>query len=115
MTSTTTIDLAVFETLKESVGADFIGELIDTFTGDTPKQVAVMRHALAQGDVEQFRRAAHSVKSTSANFGAMQLSALAKELEMLAKSGGLDGATEMLARLEAHYSQVVLDLQQLRV
>ena len=45
--------------------------------------------ALAAGDAERFRRAAHSLKSNSNTFGALALGALARELEL----GGLDAAT----------------------
>ena len=49
--------------------------------------MAAMRGALADANVEEFRRAAHSLKSNSANLGAMTLAALAKELEMMGKAG----------------------------
>ena len=49
--------------------------------------VGAARAGLAGGDVEAVRRAAHSLKSNCANFGALALSAQCRELEMLAKSG----------------------------
>lgn len=114
MTKPTSIDLSVFEKLKQAMGEDYIGELIDTYLIDTPRLMAKIRQALAEGKVDEVRRAAHSVKSSSANFGATQFSALARDLETLGKSATLEGAPELVARLETQYLQVAQDLQHLR-
>ena len=84
------IDLNTFNSLKESTGADFISELVDAFLDDAPALIAQMRSALTEKNAESFRRAAHSMKSNAATFGAMELSALAKELENLARENNLD-------------------------
>ena len=80
------IDKSVFENLKLMTGADFIGELIDTFLSDSLQQIKLMQSALKTRDVEGLRRAAHSVKSTAASFGASHLSSLAFKLEGMAKA-----------------------------
>jgi HPt (histidine-containing phosphotransfer) domain-containing protein len=67
------IDRTTFDQLKEMMGADFIGELIDTYLEDSPQLIAALNRALASGDCESFRRAAHSLKSNSASFGAAGL------------------------------------------
>jgi CheY-like chemotaxis protein len=116
VTGTNVIDRKVFDDLAASVGGDmtFLGELIDTYLNDATELLAAMRRALADGNVEEFRRAAHSLKSNSANLGAMRLSALAKELEMMAKAGALDGAADTVARAESEYAQVKVALEQKR-
>jgi HPt (histidine-containing phosphotransfer) domain-containing protein len=109
-----TIDEHAFSELKESVGADFIGELIDTFLADGPRMLSEMRQALAAGDAEAFRRAAHTLKSNSATFGALTLSALAKELEMMGKAGALEGAADKLMQLEAEYRKTEDELRKIK-
>ena len=84
------IDQATFDELKQMSGEDFINELIDAFLDDAPNMIQNMRVALAAKDVESFRRNAHSLKSNANTFGATELSALAKELEMMAKENNLD-------------------------
>jgi len=111
--SSTAIDPTVFETLKEAVGDDFIGELIETYLNDAPKLIAEIRRSLQEGGSETMRRAAHSLKSNSGNFGAARVVELAKDLEMAAKSGSLDSAPAMLERLEAEYRQAADELRQL--
>ena len=84
------IDLNTITNLKETVGADFIGEMIDTFLEDALTQIGQMKSGLAAQDVDLFRRAAHSLKSNAATFGATELAGLARELEMLGREKNLE-------------------------
>jgi CheY-like chemotaxis protein len=77
--------------------------LIQGFYQDTERLLAQARLAQAQGQAEELRRAAHSLKSSSATFGAMALSAAARELEHLARDGVLDGTAGCIARAEAEF------------
>jgi len=83
-----TIDRATFDELKETAGADFVLELVDTFLAEAPVLLADLGDALSKRDAERFRRAAHSLKSNGNTFGALTLGAMARELEL----GGLDPA-----------------------
>ena len=75
----TTIDRATFEALQQTAGAEFVGELVDTFLEEAPPMLQDLRSALAAGDADRFRRAAHSLKSNSNTFGALALGALARD------------------------------------
>jgi HPt (histidine-containing phosphotransfer) domain-containing protein len=105
------IDISTFEELKEMSGADFIQELIVTFLDDSPNLINQMKTALKTEDVEVFRRAAHSLKSNSATFGANRLSLLAKELEMLGKDNKLNEVGSRLETLEKVYGSVAEELK----
>jgi CheY-like chemotaxis protein/HPt (histidine-containing phosphotransfer) domain-containing protein len=100
------LDEMTFESLKATMGADFIGELIETFLEDSPQLIVELKRAYAANDIDSFRRAAHSLKSNSANFGAMELSNHAKELERMAREGSLKGAEDKLKVLEQEYNTV---------
>jgi HPt (histidine-containing phosphotransfer) domain-containing protein len=106
------IDRAAFGSLMDSLGGDreFLGELLDVYFEDAPRLLERMHAALAPANAEEFRRAAHSLKSTSANFGAMALSRMCKGLEDLGKTGELDGGAEGLALAEAEYGRVRAEL-----
>jgi HPt (histidine-containing phosphotransfer) domain-containing protein len=109
-----TIDHATFEELKETAGADFVVELVDTFLAEAPRMLDDLRRSFAAGNADSFRRAAHSLKSNSNTFGALTLGAMAKGLEL----GGLDHAVsagaEPLDALAAEYSRVAAALTELR-
>ncbi len=113
MEQDTVIDRAVFDALCESVGGDleFVGELLQTFYTDAEAQLAAMQAALAAGDPEALRRAAHSVKSNSAGLGARDLAAACRELEMQAKAGELEGAGTRIADIRARYETARAALQ----
>ena len=110
------IDRVVLDSLLESVGGDgeFLAELLDTYYEDTPQQFAVMHEALEAGNAEDFRRAAHSLKSNSANFGAINLSAKAKNLEEMGKTGQLEDAASHLEDAEAEYVEVKSALEMIQ-
>jgi len=115
VTADNTLDQATFAGLKATMGDDFIGELIDTFLEDSPQLIASMKQALTAGDIDSFRRAAHSLKSNSTNFGATALAGQAKELEMMAREGNLRGAQDKIAGLEAEYQKVAQALKQKQI
>ena len=107
------IDMNTFNSLKESMGADFIGELINTFLEDAPNQLEQMRNALAVRDAESFRRAAHTIKSHAATFGATELAGLARELEMMGRENNLETGNRLEVMKEA-FEQVSHKLRELR-
>ncbi len=113
----TAIDLTVFKELQDTAGEDFVKELVDTFLAEAPQMLNALRDALAAGDADKFRRAAHSFKSNSHTFGAMTLGAMARELE----HKGLDlarqadaGTTNALDALAQEYGRVAARLTGLR-
>jgi HPt (histidine-containing phosphotransfer) domain-containing protein len=107
----TEIDMKTFDELKEISGADFIGELIDTFLEDAPQLIMEMKSSLKSNDAEVFRRAAHSFKSNSATFGANRLSLLAKELEVLGRENKLNEVGNRLDKLEIGFGVVAEELK----
>jgi HPt (histidine-containing phosphotransfer) domain-containing protein len=108
------VDKATFDELKEMSGADFINELIDTFLDDAPKLVDELKSALEANNADSFRRAAHSMKSNAATFGANELAMLAKELEMLGKENKLHETGDRLKALEEAFASVRAELKGLK-
>ena len=76
------IDPHTFDELQANAGADFVLELVDTFAEEAPRLLAELRSALAAGEADRFRRAAHSLKSNSNTFGATRLATIARALEL---------------------------------
>ena len=108
------IDPTVVNELKQMSGDDFINELIDTFLEDAPKMIAEIKSSHVANNAETFRRAAHSMKSNAATFGASQLAALAKELEMLGKENKLHETGDRLKALDEAYESVRDELRGLK-
>lgn len=108
----TQIDMDTFQSLREAMGADFTKELIVTYTVDTPVLISQLRSAIVDSDSKVFSRAAHSIKSNAAIFGAMQLSALAEKLEVMGRENNLD-VKGMIDELETTYLQIADQLKTL--
>jgi PAS domain S-box-containing protein len=104
------------ERLMQTIGDDrgLLATLIDTFLDDVPRLVDGAKQGLRQGQADEVRRAAHTLKSDGATFGAMRLSELSRQLEMLARSGTLEGMADLLARIEAEYESVRIALETVR-
>lgn len=107
------LDINTFNALKESVGADFVSELMNTFFEDANAQMLEMKSALTSNDVDAFRRAAHSLKSNAATFGAADLAALARELEMMGRDNNLAVGNRLEVLKEA-FEQVKIQLSELK-
>jgi HPt (histidine-containing phosphotransfer) domain-containing protein len=71
---------------------DVLTRVIDLFVSDAPRLVAAMVGAVASNDGEALRHAAHTLKSTSANVGAVSLSANCREIEQLARAANVAAA-----------------------
>ena len=104
-----TLDRATFTELEAAAGADFARELISTFLEEAPMMLAELRSALAAGNAEGFRRAAHSLKSNSLTFGALALGAMARGLEVKGLSDDVP-----LDSLDHEYARVAAALTALR-
>lgn len=114
--SNSSIDLATFKELQDAAGADFAKELVDTFLEDAPSMLAQLRTALAAGDADAFRRAAHSLKSNGLTFGALALGQAARELEHQGLAHAVSSGTDGVAPLDAlghEYARVAAALTEL--
>jgi len=104
------IDRSVLVTLSESVGDEFVGELIDTFIEEAPGMFLEMKQALSNGDADAFRRAAHSLKNNANTFGATELAEYAKALEYMARENDLNIGNK-LETLKVSYEQAIKQLK----
>ena len=109
------LDPAALDNLRQLVGGDdtFLAELIVTFLGEAPQLLADLRAGIGRGNADKARLAAHSLKSNAADFGAMALSNMCKELETLARSGSLDNTGNLLVQAEEEYARVKAALEAL--
>ena len=109
-----TIDRATYDELKDTAGAEFVAELVDTFLVETPRLLDDLRHAYAKRNADVFRRSAHSLKSNSNTFGARTLGAMAKELELGGFAPVVKASGEPLDALAQEYARVAAALTELR-
>jgi two-component system sensor histidine kinase/response regulator len=95
------LDLRVLDELRELGGTEdpgLIAELIEIFLTDAPQRLQEISTALSTGDLKIVERAAHTLKSSSANIGATRLSKLCKEMEEVARAQRLDAIAPLYTR-----------------
>jgi two-component system sensor histidine kinase/response regulator len=108
------LDPAALGSLRDLGGDDFLREVIDAFLADAPDLIATLRRSLAGQSPEELRRAAHTLKSNGATLGAEEFAELCRTLEQRAKDGELDGASELVDRIEQEYGPLQEALTALR-
>jgi CheY-like chemotaxis protein/HPt (histidine-containing phosphotransfer) domain-containing protein len=107
------LDADVVRDLIEVMGDEFT-DLVRVYLEDTPKSIALLEKAAATADTQGLIAPAHSLKSTSANLGALSLSELAKRLEHGARAGDLGNETPTLvAELARTFTRVRQELDSL--
>ena len=113
MPDDTALDPVAITELLEAVGGDleFMADLIATYVGDSPALIAGMRGGLSSGDATGVRRAAHTLKSTSATFGATRLVAMSREIEAAAAAENLAGLEPQIEAAAAEYEVVAAALR----
>jgi HPt (histidine-containing phosphotransfer) domain-containing protein len=116
VTSERALDPTAFDRLLDFAGgdADFVTELIDTFLEDAVTQLQRMADAARAGAIGELLIASHSLKTNSANVGAMQLSALCRLLEADARSGEVPDAVARVEGAEGAFAAARAELLELR-
>jgi HPt (histidine-containing phosphotransfer) domain-containing protein len=108
------LDTEVVRDLLDVMGDEFT-DLVRVYLEDTPKALAALDQAANRGHVEGLIAPSHSLKSTSANLGAIGLSELAKRLEHGARAGSLN-ATEaqvIVGEVKRNFQRVMTELNAL--
>jgi signal transduction histidine kinase/CheY-like chemotaxis protein/HPt (histidine-containing phosphotransfer) domain-containing protein len=96
------LDGRILAGLRDLEGSSpgLVGNVVDTYLEASASLWSDVRRCIAAGDASGVARAAHTLKSSSAQVAALALSALCKELEALARSGSLEGAADLAARID---------------
>jgi HPt (histidine-containing phosphotransfer) domain-containing protein len=103
--------LASLKELQEEGEPDIIEEVGSLFLVHAPEKIAAIKKAASQKDAKALQLSAHSLKSSSAYVGAMVLSAMSKDLEMMGRSNSLEGAEGKVEALDREYSRVKTALE----
>lgn len=82
-----TLDPEMLAMIDDPNDASFLAELVEIFLADCPPRLEALAAAAARGDLAAADEAAHSLKSSAANLGAVALSALAQRISDQARTG----------------------------
>ena len=99
----------IVEELRAVMGAEYL-VLIKLFLEDAPSHIQKLEAAAASNNIEAMVAPAHTLKSSSANLGALALSAVAKRIEIGARSEALPRPTVAVVMLENEFRRAQLAL-----
>ena len=85
---------------------DILDRIINAYLSSSDLLVAGLQEALSVNDLEVLQNSAHSLKSSSANVGAVKLSEISKELEMGCRNKTLTNAAGLISAIEAEFIRV---------
>ena len=91
-----------FSGLLEMLGGstDLLQKLVCLFLDVYPEQLSTIKDAGLLGDAEKLERAAHGLKGSAAAIRAEEIYEAAHTLEVMGRSGSLEGWQEAVGRLE---------------
>lgn len=108
------INYTTFRELEESVAAgipEIMLDLIDTYIADTQETFKALVGALTAGNWKQAERNAHSLKSSSATFGAEMVAHLCAEAEHHIREGNVSPVTGLITSAQEKFVEVERLLQ----
>jgi HPt (histidine-containing phosphotransfer) domain-containing protein len=88
----------------------FLIEIIDLFLKEAEIHLSKLRESLAAKDARVFERAAHTLKGSSGNLGALTMSKICSDLQTVGREANWPRAVEVLPALEAEYVTVKAEL-----
>jgi signal transduction histidine kinase/DNA-binding response OmpR family regulator len=94
-------------------GPNLLAKVLGLYSSSSLSLTEAMRSAALANDAESVRQAAHALKSSSANVGAMAFADLCKDVEVAAAQGNLEHARVLVDGLLAEHKRVLqaLDAQ----
>jgi CheY-like chemotaxis protein len=106
-----TLDTATLVDLEDIMGDELV-TLVDAYLRDGETRIRNMREAANRGDGTEVGKLAHSLKSSSANLGAIPLANRARQVEEAARNGTLASPGDSVAALEKLYANAAAALKQ---
>jgi signal transduction histidine kinase/DNA-binding response OmpR family regulator/HPt (histidine-containing phosphotransfer) domain-containing protein len=102
--TTPVLDLGILDELRSMLGSE-VDRLIEVFLDDTPRLISALETAAIGPDYDMLRNAAHTLKSSSANLGAVALSNAAKKVEHGARSRSLERPAVAVALISNEFAR----------
>jgi CheY-like chemotaxis protein len=105
--------IASLRGLQRPGAPSLIERVVGLYLEASPPQVEEARAALLAGDVPTLTRNIHTLKSSSANVGALRLSGLCRDYEADLREGRTEDGADRLSSIEAEWSRVRIALGQM--
>jgi CheY-like chemotaxis protein len=102
------VDRNVLDELKELADEDdpdFLKGLIDSYLTASEPLISQIQNAVAQGNCDELRKAAHTLKGSSSSLGVVKVGEISFGLETLGRNGTVAGAEVLLDQLVKEFAR----------
>jgi two-component system, sensor histidine kinase RpfC len=112
-TTSHSIDPAQIDYLRSIGDEIFLANMVTGFQEDLNEMLPLIREAVISGDVAKFRFAAHGLKSSSNNIGAVKLASMGAKLEKITEADFYSQGVNYVALIDEEASNVEIAISQL--
>ena len=89
-------------------------KVINLFIETSAELVEILRTGATAGNAVNIEDAAHTLKTSAANVGAMTLNALCRDLEVMGREENIENAAELVAQVDIELEGVCRALTSIR-
>ncbi|NEP83991.1 MAG: response regulator [Okeania sp. SIO3B3] len=100
------LDMTMLESIRKMGGDKLLSEIIEDYLNYAPDRLAAIREAITTNDAKALQIAAHTMRSSSGNLGAVTMGNICNQLENLGRAETTIGAAEIFPLLENEYEQI---------
>ena len=104
--------MAGIRAMRRPGAPDLYAKVAGIYVSNSSMLVGTIRTAVVEDDKAALLRAAHALKSSSANVGATALAEMCREVEVAANGGDFDLACALVERLLDEHRQVLRALEE---
>lgn len=99
--------------IGKSTDPGFLQQVLDMFMRQAPADIDLIRNALDAGDFSTLWKAAHKLKGTCLNIGALRLANVCRDIEKKGRNLETSGLYGLCMQLDADYRDTIAELKNL--
>ena len=99
------IDPQALDRLKEWGGEKLMTQMVRLFLDNSSTRMDQIRAGVRERDVAEAEKGSHSLKSSAANVGVLEVRRLAADIEAASVSGDIDAVEALLPEIEDAYAK----------
>lgn len=110
------LNFEIIQNLKEldTEDSNFLSELIDIYLTESKKLIDKIFKGISSNDKDMVANNSHTLKGSSSNIGAMELSRLCADIEKKARAGDLEGVKLLLPEMKECYDLTTEKIKELQ-
>lgn len=102
------------ETIEQACDGNTVKGLIDLYIEDSERYLSDIRHLRTKSDTNALSRKVHGLKGSSANLGAVNVTAVCEEIELRAKTNAIGDVDRLIEELANQVAKLRLWLKEMR-